>query len=238
MNSQGYLLCCFDNELYFKLTERIISNIRLYDNTRKICILTNNINYFNNHIDENIIIKLFDYNNHLHPKININNTWNRHGLIPKVYQSLYTPFDITMFLDVDMIFYKDFTYIWQLYNETNISILCPGFANENNRSPSHWHWGGINNIMSSIGINVPQVGTTLFVYNNKLKDIIIKDINNIFNNLEKWNVLSKFRNGYPDEIIYAIILGYEKIRPHALLHDFIYNINNCDAVNKIIKPNT
>ena len=30
MNSQGYLLCCFDNELYFKLTERIISNIRLY----------------------------------------------------------------------------------------------------------------------------------------------------------------------------------------------------------------
>jgi len=74
MNSQGYLLCCFDNELYFKLTERIISNIRLYDNTRKICILTNNINYFNNHIDENIIIKLFDYNNHLHPKININNT--------------------------------------------------------------------------------------------------------------------------------------------------------------------
>ena len=92
--------------------------------------------------------------------------------------------------------------------------------------------------MSSIGINVPQVGTTLFVYNNKLKDIIIKDINNIFNNLEKWNVLSKFRNGYPDEIIYAIILGYENIRPHALLHDFIYNINNCDAVNKIIKPNT
>ena len=31
---EGYILCCFGDMLYFKLTKRLIQNIREYDNNR------------------------------------------------------------------------------------------------------------------------------------------------------------------------------------------------------------
>jgi len=43
---EGYLLCCFGKELYFKLTLRAIKNIRVYDNERYICILTDDVLFF------------------------------------------------------------------------------------------------------------------------------------------------------------------------------------------------
>ena len=134
--SEGYLLCAFGNILYHKLSKRIITNIRQYDSERKICILTDKPEYYDG---ENLIIINFDYKDHLHPSINIRSEWNIYGLIPKIYQYMYTPFKITCFIDVDMIIKNDFTFVWEEFYRNNTPILIGGKCDENNKSPSQWH---------------------------------------------------------------------------------------------------
>jgi hypothetical protein len=165
--------------------------------------------------------------------IDLSNDWNRFGLIPKVFQSLYSPFDKTMFIDVDTLFKVDFTFMWDTFDKMNQPILCGGFSDENNRSSSHWHWGYIHNVIDKIGINCPSVFSGLIIYNKSFNFLLSKHIINIFNNLNNWNVKSYFLNGYPDEIIYSIIFGFEKIKVSTDLHNWLANQNFCDACNKV-----
>ena len=117
---EGYLLCCFGNSNYFDLAKRMISEIRKFDSKRKICVLTDNINFFKNL--EIITIK-FDYKDHEHKNINTTNDWNKYGLLPKIYQYEYTPFETTCFMDVDMLFYKDFTFIWDEFKKEKKNVF-------------------------------------------------------------------------------------------------------------------
>jgi len=240
--TEGYLLCCFNDEKYFKLAHRIVKNIRIYDSYRQICILTDNPDYFEeSYVALNkILIKKFDYENipqYFHCNIDMNNTWNKNGLIPKVYHSYYTPFENTMFMDVDMIFKKDFTFIWEMYYKSPNLILFPGLSDKNNRSPSNWHWGCIDELMQTIGISIPQVFGTVLVYNSNVKNIMTKHLENIFVNIESWNVRCWYRNGLADEIVYAIIFGFENVRPNIELHDWLLNQEMCDPVNKDVDAN-
>lgn len=232
--SEGYLFCAFGKKLYYSLCIRAVKNIRLFDNKRPICILTDNPSLVNKYIssENNYIVILFDYTNHLHNNINITNEWNKFGLIPKTFQSLYSPFEKTMFIDVDNIFKVDFTFIWDLFNKCKQPILCGGFADINNRSPPHWHWGYITNIMNNIGINLPAVYSGLIVYDNNFKNLLTKNITHILDNLIEWDVKSYFNSGYPDEIIYSIIFGFEDIKVSEELHNFLANMEFTDACNK------
>ena len=232
--SEGYLFCVFGKKLYYSLLIRAVKNIRIFDNKRPICILTDNPVLVNKSLffENNYIVILFDYNNHLHNNINITNEWNKFGLIPKTFQSLYSPFDKTMFIDVDNFFKADFTFIWDLFNTFKQPILCGGFADINNRSPPSWHWGYITNVMNKIGINLPSVSSTLIIYDKNFKNLLTKNITHILNNLVKWDVKSFFNNGYPDEIIYSIIFGFENIKVSEELHNFLANMDFTDAANK------
>ena len=58
----------------------------------------------------------------------------------------------------------------------------------------------------------------LFVYNKSFNNLL--EIY-IFDNLSNWNVLSIFRDGYPDEIIYSIILGLNNLKNDNYIHDLI-----------------
>ena len=232
--NEGYLLCCFGKEIYFNLTLRAIENIRVYDTERPICIITDNTIFFEELNIENIIVKLFDYNNHLFPKIDYNIDWNKYGLIPKVFQSYYSPFNVTMYLDVDMFFKSNFTHFFDLFYESNQPILIPGLSDENNKSPSNWHWGHINEIMDSINLNIPQTFTTVILYNHSILPIIKESMFFILSNLDIWGVRAWYCAGYPDEIIYSILLGMNNYKISEEIHSWILNNEFCDPVNKTI----
>ncbi len=183
----------------------MINNIRKYDIQRKICVLTDNDKKVKQIInDPEIIIRIFNYANHpTFPEIDMNTSWNKYGLYPKIFQSLYTPFQKTMFFD--MVFFKDFTFMWNNTNDSIISIA--GISDENNKSPSTWHWVHINEVMINPKMNLPQIFSTVIIYKKEFSEIIKYNINYIINNLNNWHVKKLFRNGYTDEIIYSLILG-------------------------------
>jgi len=238
MKNEGYLLCAFGKEPYYQITKRLIENIKKFDKKRKICVLTDNPALFNK--NDNVIIKNFKYKDHLHSSMNKKNNWDIYGLIPKIYQHLYTPFDVTMFFDVDMIFYKDFTFLWKEFRKNkkinNSPILVGGKCDDNNRSPSNWHWAKIDNIIVKCGFNCPQIWSTFIIYDSDFKKIAHDSglINEIFNNLKKWDVKSSYNGGYPDEIIYSLIMGKLNIKPNLTLHDWFLDISNVDSCNKTI----
>jgi hypothetical protein len=231
-NSQGYILNCFGDENYFTLTKRIITNIRTYDSDRRICILTDNPVYFDNDYiqQNNIIVKKFVYESH--PTlygIDMNIPWNKYGLVPKLFHSYYTPFKNTMFLDVDMQFKKDFTFVWEKYNG---GVLCIGRSDENNKSPSQWHWGHIDEVIQSSGINIPETFTTFMMYDDSLKIYIDKHVSYILENIDNWKIKKQYKDGIPDEIIYAIVFGIESIRPDESIYEWILSNENCDPFSK------
>ena len=180
---EGYLLCVFGDINYFKLAKRMIQNIMKYDTNRQICILTDNLNYFSD-FKETVILKNMDFKNHTHKNIDMNNKWNCYGLIPKIYQYLYTPFEKTCFMDVDMIFHNDFTFVWDEFNKSNKPILIGGKSDENNKSPSNWHWNNIDNVINACGFNCPQVCGTILIYNKQFSRLLIESniVEHIFNN--------------------------------------------------------
>lgn len=229
---EGYLLCVFgDNDMYYKLSIRMIHNIRKFDKERSICILTDKIDRYD-WPEEKIILREFDLGKHIHPNITINNDWNRYGFYPKLFQSLYTPFECTMYMDVDMIFYQDFTFIWNEYHKGNQIILVPGKCDENNRSPEDWHWGKINEVMDKIQIPLPQVSSTILVYKNTFAELLENKIQYILDNINNWNVQSQFREGIPDEIIYSILIGLSSLKINQYVQEWIvydsdYQCNPC-----------
>jgi hypothetical protein len=72
------------------------------------------------------------------------------------------------------------------------------------------------------------------IYKKEFSQIISKEIEYIFNNLNKWKIKKLFRDGYPDEIIYSIILGKYNIKPNIDYFNWINNKKNCNTCNKNI----
>ena len=147
----------------------MIENIRQYDSQRPICIFYDNNEYKNQYLSHfsNTQFKLFNseeiiklYNFEC-CEVNIENTWNKYGLIPKLFQVVLSPFEKTIFLDVDMIIRTDVQMFWSYLDKCQYNFLIPGLCDENNRSPYDWHWYGINNVMHLAGFNIPQLSTTL-----------------------------------------------------------------------------
>jgi len=219
---EGYLLCVFgDNDIYYKLSVRIIDNIRKFDKERSICILTDKIDRYV-WPEENILIRVFELEKHIHPNVTVLNDWNKYGFYPKLFQSIYSPFEYTMYMDVDMMFYQDFTFIWGEYHKQNQIIMVPGKSDENNRSPADWHWGKINDVMEKLKIPIPQVSSTILVYKNTFAELLEPKIVHILDNLNNWNVQFQFREGIPDEIIYSILLGFYSLKINQYVHDWIF----------------
>jgi len=233
--SEGYLLCCFGENLYFKCAKRLIQCIRKHDNKRSICILTDNVTSFEN--IENIILIEFDFKKHLHPNIDHNLPWNKYGLLPKIYQSEYTPFDCTMFFDCDVVLYDDeFLKFWDYYYKSGQDLLIPGESDINNRSPPNWHWGNVNNVMNKVGFNVPQILSSLMVYNTNLKQMIKQNLPTILNNIYNFDCKPFFCGGFPDEIIYSILMGLYKIYPNKeILSVWASNSPHWDSCNKNVE---
>jgi hypothetical protein len=230
---EGYLFCCFGDDLYFKLANRLIESIRNFDKVRPICVMTDNMEKLQMFVPSHyeIIMKHFDFAQHLHQKIDPSNAWHRNGLYPKLYQSFYSPFDITMFLDCDVVFYKPFDHLWKRYYDSGKDLVIPGASDENNRSPANWHWFCINEVISKLGINIPQTLSSLMIYNKNLKPKMERHLPFILDNIDIIGCKPYFNNGYPDEIVYSIVMGAEGIRPDTELLTLwcqTENWNSCD----------
>lgn len=226
---EGYLLCCFGDNLYFKLTLRAIENIRQYDTSRMICVLTDDPEYFSNITLHKVIFRRFHYTNHIYPQINYNNPWNKFGLIPKLFQSLYSPFETTMFIDVDNYFWKDFTFIFDMFRKIEQPLLLPGISDIDGRSPADWHWNTVGEVMEASCMIIPQVCSTVFLYRQAISDIMRSNINYIFDHLKEWKVKSLYRDGYPDEIIYSILCGLKNYKVSHELHEWLHTRVNCNT---------
>ena len=127
------------------------------------------------------------------------------------------PYDHTMYLDVDMnILNYIFTHLWNDYHKSNDDLYIGGYSDNSNKGRSKWHWHTLYDVIESSNINIPEISSTAFFYNNKFKDYMKNDNNlhYIFNNISNWSVKKQFRGGYPDEIILAIIMGILNIKPH------------------------
>jgi len=245
MNStEGYCLISLNDELYYKLCMRMINNIRQYDSHRPICIFYDNEEYKNKYFssNENIefqlfnseeIIKKYDFES---CKINIQNDLNKYGLFPKLFQVLLSPFEKNIFLDVDMIIKKDFEMFWNYLNQCPYNFLIPGLCDENNRSPSDWHWNRINNVMQLSKLNIPQLSTTMIGYKlnkeEKIKFMIF--VKNILIQRQQWGIQEKFRDGIPDEIVFSCYCGMNNIRPNIDLFKYLRHSGMVDMENKNI----
>jgi hypothetical protein len=238
--NEGYILCCFGDIIYFRLTKRLINNIRTYDKDRYICILTNDLSFFDEEYKNmnKVITKQFNYVDHISEimknNIDIDNDWNKHGLIPKLFHSYYTPFTYTMFLDVDMIFKTDFTFFWDKYFTNQPKLLFSGISDENNIAPPRWHWCTIDEVIKNSKINIPEFSGVFMVYDSKLKNYMEKYLNYIIENINNWKIKNWYKNGIPEEIIYAIIFGIENIKPDEEIFKWLYDQEYCDACNKHI----
>ena len=234
MTTEGYLFCSFGDINYAKLVNRLIKQVRIYDNVRPICVLTDDLSkevYIENKDVKYICIQV---ENHIHESIDMNIPWNKFGCIPKLYQYLYTPFDYTCFIDADMIFHIDFTFAWEMFYYKNVPLLMPVLCDEQLKSPAEWHWGHIHDVIQHCGFNVPQVWSTLFIYDTRFKNILKEEslIDYCLNNIHNWNIRIQFRDGLPDEIIYAIILAKINVKPSGTLHTWLRDEENCTAFDK------
>ena len=219
-----------------QMANRLIKNIRLYDTKRPIAILTNDVDRCTSYITDisaNVSIIQFHLERHIHPFMDASNAWNQFGLYPKLYQSFYTPFDTTMFIDVDMQFHKDFTFMWKCYSKDPLPLAMPGLSYEFNRSPSSWHWNRISNVMNASGLNLPQISSTLMLYRRSFQEIVKRDIDRIFENRITWKLERQWRESWPDEIFYSLLMGMHQIIPNEPLYNWIFNGENVSPSDKL-----
>jgi len=236
--SEGYLLCAFGADNYMRMANRLIKNIRNYDTTRPVAILTNDIGRcttFICDVSANVSVIQFYLERHIHPFMDASNAWNQFGLYPKLYQSLYSPFDTTMFIDADMQFHKDFTFMWKCYSKDPLPIAMPGLSDEFNRSPSSWHWHRIMYVMYYSGLNIPATFTTLILYRRSFQEIVKRDIDRIFENREVWHLERQWRESWPDEIFYSLLMGLNNITPNEPLYNWIINEENVSPHDKLLE---
>ena len=87
-NEEGYLLCVFGTPIFFNLCLRIINNIRQFDTTRKICVLTDKLEFKHDIDDELVFIKLFDPTIHSHKAINMKTAMVTIWIDPQIISAL------------------------------------------------------------------------------------------------------------------------------------------------------
>lgn len=230
--TEGYLFCVGGEDLYYKLLRRAIETLRKFDPIRPICIVTEDVDRAKLYCNfENIDYKKFELEKHLVETVDPNVPWHRYGFYPKVFQFHYTPFDTTMFFDVDYVFTSDFTYFWKKFSETNETIWISGMSDQNNISPRDWHWGWIYTVIQRSGIAIPHVMSSFMIYRKEFKIPYMQFCNFILMNMKNWGCLRNFREGYPDEIFLAILIGILKIHPNREMFDWLTDgtkVLSCD----------
>jgi hypothetical protein len=230
--SEGYLFCVGGDELYYKLLTRAILTLRQFDTDRPICVMAEHIAIAKIFCPfENIQFVTFRIENHLVPNVDPNNKWHRFGFYPKVFQFMYTPFKKTMFFDVDYVFKTDIKQWWDHFDKSGVPILIAGLADECNCSPPDWQWGWIYSMIQKSGICIPQVCSSFMIYDKQFLKVYLKHINTILSNLEKWGCRPQYCGGYPDEIIFGMLLGLLEIRPDKMMFDWMVDetkVLSCD----------
>jgi hypothetical protein len=233
--SEGYMLCAFGADNYMKMANRLIKNIRVYDKHRPIIILTNDIPRLVPFIEDpsGVSVGQFQLEEHMYPSMDPQNEWNKFGLYPKLYSPLYSPFNTTMFIDVDMVFHKDFTFLWSGYSKDPSILSICGLSDVNNRAPPSWHWGYINTIMHYSGLNLPQTSSTLMMYKEPFQQILLEKLPMIFEREKAWQLQRKYRDSLPDEIFFSILMAQCGIKPNEFMYHWVFNEENVATVDKL-----
>lgn len=222
--SEGYLFCVGGRDLYYKLLKRAIGLLRNFDKERPICVVTDDIEKAKLYSDfENILYRHFEIEKHIVPTVNPDISWHRYGFYPKVFQFLYTPFDRTMFFDVDSKFLTDFTFFWDEFKSSGSPFQICGLSDQNNCSPRDWHWGHIYDVILRSNIRAPQVSSSFFIYDKSVIHPFLPQIQMILSNLEKWHCRSIFEGGYPDEIVFSLLIGMFNIRPNEKMFHWLHD---------------
>ena len=227
---EGYLLCVFgDDDTCYDMAKRMIENIHKYDTSRKICILSESNEKSKNILQntKDLIYKEINHSYHEHEKIHYSDNYYRKYFIPKVFQSYYTPFKLTLYFDLDLVFHKDFTFLWFLQFKNKYPIQLGGKSDEKNCADSSWHMNEIDHIIKISNMNIPEVNTSILMYNTEFFGIASFHLLLYLDNLDPWKV-KKINNHFQDDIIYAILCGKCQTRPDKYILEWILDPENCE----------
>ena len=128
---------------------------------------------------------------------------------------------------------KDITEFWKIFDNSKYNIIIPGKSDDKNMSPPDWHWGAINNVSKKVGVAIPQLSSTIILYKSSIKEDI-SIMSDIINKMNIYDIKMIFRDGPPDEIIYAVYMGLKYIYPNNYLFNWIINTTNCLCCDKSI----
>ena len=207
--TQGYLLIANGEEYAKMLQTYIIPTIRYWDTTRPITVLTTNPECFDPGLYSTIVydpLPIKEKYLHLRPS-----KYFLFGTMPKLLIFDLSPYDETMYLDADILCMKDINDLWIRCAATNKPMVVSGTSDENNRAPVTWHWDTIDEVIDSLGFNVPRINGG-FQYWRKTDDFI-KTVDPYLLDPAKYKIKPWFRDGYVDEIFISIYLGLKGIHP-------------------------
>lgn len=213
--TQGYFLVACGKAYCDIVIENCIYSIRYFDKHRPICILTDMPDYFEGKVD-NVSFMTYDIADyeHLfkHIKRQTNNPYEIYGLYPKLLMFQLTPFQETMFLDSDVMAIHDIHKFWDVAVENGSPIVITGqIIPGTNRGPPTWHWNNLDGVINACGFEIPQVSSGVVYWKNKIP--LVETILPYYENYNRYNIKDWFRGSIPDEILIAIYMGKNRIKP-------------------------
>ncbi len=106
--SEGFLTIAYGAKEYIRMARALALSYQRFNPSRPIAVVTDERNIKNLRDFFDIVIPLkSEYGN---------------GVVQKLHMDLYSPFEKTVFIDSDCLFYKDPQLVWNSYNQGDFSM--------------------------------------------------------------------------------------------------------------------
>lgn len=198
---EGYFLIAL-GEKYIEECFNLALTIRKQKDNRPIALLIHkkDIKYAQ---QKNI----FDSYVYFEPNINCpiwklcNNYFEKYCLYPRLHLNDYTPFDISITIDSDILCQFSPESIWQYCFKKNQSVHMIGRKHD-----LSWHWNTLNEVIQAYGKHIPHVHGGFFYVkkNEKFTKQFFDYAKTIVFNYDRLKCKRWYAQGLVDEIMFAI----------------------------------
>jgi hypothetical protein len=209
--NQGYFLLANGEKYVRMMMEYTIPSIRKVDPYRPISVFTNTPELVSG-VDQIILYDPESEYKKLNIPLDMNNSYDVWGTIPRFLMLTHSPYEETLSLDCDLVCIKSLSEFWNTCHASHQGMIAMGESDEQNRGPSSWHWGRLHEVCEKTGVNIPQIGGQC-VYYRKCHDFIHK-ILPYYRTFQTYGIQPWFRDKSPsEEIFFALYMGLNTWRP-------------------------
>jgi len=209
--NQGYFLLANGEKYVRMMMEYTIPSIRKVDPYRPISVFTNTPELVSG-VDQIILYDPESEYKKLNIPLDMNNSYDVWGTIPRFLMLTRSPYEETLSLDCDLVCIKSLSEFWNTCHASHQGMIAMGESDEQNRGPSSWHWGRLHEVCEKTGVNIPQIGGQC-VYYRKCHDFIHK-ILPYYRTFQTYGIQPWFRDKSPsEEIFFALYMGLNTWRP-------------------------